>query len=100
VTRIAEDKSVLLKLYALPFSFLVTHNSIRPDGSMLSVPSESVIIPTPTVGDIVTFSFDTTSRRDLPFNPKIFRIRTDISWDDILRSYFKEKQYLSGMKNS
>ena len=45
----------------------------------------------------MTFSYDATSRREVPTNPKIFRVRTDIGWDEMVHSYFKERQTLGGM---
>lgn len=77
---------------------LIVHlNLNRPDGKVFTVPPQDVRIPKPSIGDVVTFSFDSYARRDLPVNPKIYRIRTDISWDDVQHNYAKEKQYLSGM---
>jgi hypothetical protein len=61
------------------------------------VQSADVRIPKPSIGDVVTFSFDNYARRDLPVNPKIYRVRTDISWDDVIHNYAKEKHYVSGM---
>ena len=49
------------------------------------------------VGDVITFSFENNARRDLPVSPRIYRIRTDVSWDDVVHSYVKERQYLTGM---
>ena len=63
---------------------------------MFTVPSCDVQIPVPTIGDVVTFSFDSYARRDLPVNHKIYRVRTDISWDDVQHNYAKEQHYLSG----
>ena len=105
-----DDTGVKLKLYVtfsssfLPLFFVYrlfafTSNTYifhRPDGKVFTVPAQDVRIPMPSVGDVVTFSFDSYARRDLPVNPKIYRIRTDISWDDAQHSYAKEKHYLSG----
>ena len=44
----------------------------------VSVPAQSVHIPTPAIGDVVSFSYDHYSRRrDLPVNPVIYRVRHD-----------------------
>lgn len=40
----------------------------------------------PEKGDIVTFSYEALARRSAPLNPVIHRIRTDISWEDVLSS--------------
>jgi hypothetical protein len=34
-----------------------------------------VLIPTPSVGDVVTFSYESQARRDVPVNPRIYRVR-------------------------
>ena len=44
----------------------------------------------PKKGDVVTFSFETYSRSTVPVRPKIFRIRTDVNWEDVVRSYIKD----------
>eukprot|EP00026_Physarum_polycephalum_P001070 Phypoly_transcript_01071.p1 GENE.Phypoly_transcript_01071~~Phypoly_transcript_01071.p1 ORF type:complete len:1197 (-),score=193.28 Phypoly_transcript_01071:69-3659(-) len=42
---------------------------------------------TPKLGDIVTFEHDTFSRRDVPINPKIVRIRKDMNWEHVVYDY-------------
>lgn len=41
----------------------------------------------PQKGDIVTFQFDHFSRKSLPVNPAISRLRFDLSWNDVLRDF-------------
>eukprot|EP00026_Physarum_polycephalum_P001467 Phypoly_transcript_01469.p1 GENE.Phypoly_transcript_01469~~Phypoly_transcript_01469.p1 ORF type:complete len:1107 (+),score=182.36 Phypoly_transcript_01469:326-3322(+) len=65
-----------------------------PNGKTFEVPPQEVAIPTPKVGDIVSFSSESQARRELPVGPKIFRVRTDVSWADVLRSY-REQQHLN-----
>jgi hypothetical protein len=48
-------------------------------------------------GDIVTFTYDSFSRRALPINPKIFRKRSDVTWEEVLRNHEKDAQ-VDGMK--
>eukprot|EP00026_Physarum_polycephalum_P003078 Phypoly_transcript_03087.p1 GENE.Phypoly_transcript_03087~~Phypoly_transcript_03087.p1 ORF type:complete len:857 (-),score=123.40 Phypoly_transcript_03087:4-2394(-) len=79
VIRVEDQNSVVLKL---------------PNGTIVTVPPENVLISTPETGDVVTFSFDAASRREVPINPKIYRIRTDIGWDEMVHSYFRERQTL------
>jgi hypothetical protein len=63
---------------------------------MITVPATDVEVPTPlTGGDVVTFSFEANARRDLPVSPKIYRTRTDVSWEEIVQNY-KTDQYLTG----
>ena len=37
----------------------------------------------PKQGDVVTFEYDSFSRAGLPVNPVIYRIRTDVEWEEI-----------------
>jgi hypothetical protein len=61
------------------------------------VPPNNNAIPTLKLGDIVSFSSESLARSELPLNPKIFRIRTDVSWVDVLTGYYRELQYLNGI---
>ena len=61
------------------------------------MPVEDVNSSVPSVGDIVTFSFDNQRRKDLPLGPKIERIRTDLMWDDVVSSFHQESQCIIGM---
>ena len=65
----------------------------RPDGTKFRVPSQSVNMETKKLkrGDIVTFSYDNVSSSAKPVKPRIFRIRTDISWEEIVASHAREK---------
>ena len=60
------------------------------------VPACDIHIPTPKVGEVVSYSFEGHARRDMPVNPKIYRVRTDISWDYVVHNIVREQQYLSG----
>jgi hypothetical protein len=55
------------------------------------------IVPLPSKGDIVTFSYEISTRKELPVNPEIQKIRTDISWEDVLASHTNEEKYLNGL---
>ena len=50
------------------------------------MPPHKVLISTPRKGDIVTFSFDSFARRDVPVNPTICKVRTDVVWRDLRNS--------------
>lgn len=50
-------------------------------------------------GDIVSFSFETFSRNSTPVKPFIFRVRIDLSWEDVIKSFADEaahQQFLNG----
>lgn len=55
------------------------------------------MIPTPKLGTIVTFSYQSYSRREVPVGPKIYRIRTDVTWPEIVANDTKDKVYLNGL---
>jgi hypothetical protein len=61
------------------------------------VPANSVHVPSLIKGDIVTFSYEVHARKDLPVNPEISRIRTDVLWEDVQRSAASEQKLLRGM---
>jgi signal peptidase I len=48
--------------------------------------------PKPKKGDVVTFEFDYGPRTVGPANPKINRIRKDVSWEEVLRDYERDAQ--------
>lgn len=70
----------------------------RPNGISFYVPATNVHIPTPSIGEIVTFSFDNKSRHDIPTNPTIYRSRSDVVWDEVVYSFYKDNhnQALNG----
>jgi hypothetical protein len=70
----------------------------RPHGDTFSVPAENVDVPDLAVGDVVSFAYENYARRDLPMNPKIYRIRTDLSWQEVVYSAVKEEKTLMGMQ--
>ena len=40
----------------------------------------------PKRGDIVTFTYQNVTQRSIPSSPKIIRIRTDVTWEQVLRN--------------
>lgn len=71
---------------------------LRPDGDTMEVPNENIYVSsTLSIGDVVSFSFECQARRELPVNPKIYRIRTDLSWEDVVYNSAKEKAFFNGI---
>jgi hypothetical protein len=56
-------------------------------------------VPLPHSGDIASISYDyLTLRNKIPQNAKIFRIRTDLSWGEVVRNSAKaEQKILNGI---
>jgi len=80
----------------------IRRNSVQlklPSGSVFSVPSHNVRIPTPRLGEIVSFSCESNSRAVVPANAEIFRVRPDLSWVDLVRDYQRENKVLPSMYN-
>eukprot|EP00026_Physarum_polycephalum_P004271 Phypoly_transcript_04288.p1 GENE.Phypoly_transcript_04288~~Phypoly_transcript_04288.p1 ORF type:complete len:615 (+),score=69.63 Phypoly_transcript_04288:198-1847(+) len=66
-----------------------------PDGVTFTVPSESVHVSGIKMGEIVSFSYETHSRREVPINPLIYRVRTDLVWEDVVLNSFREPGHTS-----
>jgi hypothetical protein len=46
----------------------------------------------------VSFSYDAYSHHAAPINPKIFRVRTDVSWKDLVVEHARDSsQFINGM---
>jgi hypothetical protein len=91
-----QAKTLKLQLYTHFFfftftSFLILFPFYSPDGTYFDVTTDDVLYDTnPKKGDVVTFSFESFSRSPIPVRPKIFRIRTDVLWEDIVRTDIKD----------
>eukprot|EP00026_Physarum_polycephalum_P003642 Phypoly_transcript_03655.p1 GENE.Phypoly_transcript_03655~~Phypoly_transcript_03655.p1 ORF type:complete len:704 (+),score=96.89 Phypoly_transcript_03655:68-2113(+) len=72
VIGIGSNKSATLKL---------------PNEQIFEVSPENILVSNLAVGDIVSFSHETHSRRDTPVNPKIIRIRCDITWQNVMHDF-------------
>lgn len=60
----------------------------RPSGQSFVVPRHNVhVVPFPSNGDIVSFSFKIDSRKELPVDAEIIRVRRDVSWEDVISSH-------------
>jgi hypothetical protein len=44
----------------------------------------------------VSFSYECHSRRDVPVNPKIYRVRGDLMWEDVVFNSARDKTFLNG----
>ena len=85
-----------LLLFLCSSSLLCFH--LRPNGRMISVPSQNILTPPLSLGDIVTFSYERHAKKtDMVLNPTVVRIRTDLSWQDVVTNAAREARYLSGM---
>eukprot|EP00026_Physarum_polycephalum_P002504 Phypoly_transcript_02511.p1 GENE.Phypoly_transcript_02511~~Phypoly_transcript_02511.p1 ORF type:complete len:789 (+),score=87.01 Phypoly_transcript_02511:70-2436(+) len=76
----------------------VDHEAVHlklPEGQEFSIPMEDVRIRKPSVGDVVSFTFESYARRDVPARPTIYRIRTDVSWEDVVHNFYQETKYLN-----
>ena len=58
--------------------------SLRPDGVSFKVPVQKI---QPKKGDVVTFSYDSYTVRSVPLNPRIYRIRGDMTWEEAIYNF-------------
>jgi len=63
-----------------------------PHGQTFNVTAPSILLPSPPpVGAIVSFSFDNAARRDVPVNPKVYRVRRDVAWEEVVQNALRDK---------
>lgn len=56
-----------------------------------------MLIPQPRVGEVVTFTYERTARRGtLPLGPKVVRVRTDLTWGDVVRTAVSDLRLAQG----
>lgn len=71
----------------------------RANGTIFKVGNENILVNKISTGDVVTFAFNGYYKNEIPVGPKIYRIRTDLSWGDVISNYEKEKRQLNGTFN-
>jgi hypothetical protein len=52
----------------------------------VAMTSHSVQVPKLSIGDVVTFSAENYSKKHVPINPVILRIRSDLSWHNVVNT--------------
>eukprot|EP00026_Physarum_polycephalum_P002689 Phypoly_transcript_02697.p1 GENE.Phypoly_transcript_02697~~Phypoly_transcript_02697.p1 ORF type:complete len:777 (+),score=106.95 Phypoly_transcript_02697:66-2396(+) len=81
VVRVEDTKPILLKL---------------PNGIAFHVPQTSLADEMRNAklkkGDVVTVAFEHYSRKSIPVNPRITRIRKDMTWQHVLHEFVKQQQ--------
>lgn len=67
----------------------------------VSIPNVHVD-PLPSKGDIVTFSYEINTRHELPVNPEIIRVRSDVTWLDVVHSHdhATDQKFINGIQIS
>lgn len=97
---------------AVCVNYHVVDLGCRAEGKVFQVPFQDVHIPLPQPGDVVTLSYEPNARSwsrsksstvrggEGSSGPKIFRVRTDITWIEVLLNSHKERKYLNGIANS
>eukprot|EP00026_Physarum_polycephalum_P001768 Phypoly_transcript_01770.p1 GENE.Phypoly_transcript_01770~~Phypoly_transcript_01770.p1 ORF type:complete len:893 (+),score=154.72 Phypoly_transcript_01770:58-2736(+) len=53
-----------------------------PDGVTFVAPAGDL---SPKEGEVVTFSYESSARREIPLGPRILRVRGDLTWEDVVR---------------
>lgn len=62
----------------------------RPDGLQFNVAAHEVA-EVPKRGEVVTFTYDSYSPNEIPVNPKLYRTRTDVSWEDVVMEHTRNE---------
>lgn len=62
---------------------------LRPSGLIFSV-NESEVEIEPVVGNVVSFSYSYLLPSGNPVEPKVYRIREDVEWSDVLEDYYSD----------
>ena len=57
---------------------------------IFSVPLENVLVTNLALGDVVSFSYESHSQSLSPVNPVVYRVRTDITWEEISDLYARD----------
>ena len=93
---------ILVSFCFFLFSLYVFINLLhRPNKVKFVVDSQGFdLTPRPSPGDVVTFSYQHYTKLLTPVNPRIERVRGDLSWQEIehnFKSEIMEPQILNGM---
>lgn len=64
----------------------VINRYCRPEGNIFEVEAKEYEDMHLKRGDIVTFAYENYSRHSIPVRPKIMRKRTDLSWEEVVKS--------------
>jgi len=88
---------LLLLLYDYYYLCMVLFDLYRPNGNTLAVPKANVLVPDPKIGEVVSFSFENNTYRDVPLNPEVSRVRFDLLWEDAVQNFFRENKALPGI---
>eukprot|EP00026_Physarum_polycephalum_P001092 Phypoly_transcript_01093.p1 GENE.Phypoly_transcript_01093~~Phypoly_transcript_01093.p1 ORF type:complete len:1197 (+),score=192.21 Phypoly_transcript_01093:78-3668(+) len=84
-TSLLKWKSALGDKEALVISTGQTYNLLLPDGIGFEIQSKDIKHGLKVVnGDIVTFSYNVFSRRSVPVDPFVYRVRHDLIWEDLV----------------
>lgn len=93
------NSSLILQLYSFSlfplfsfFNYYHYYYYYRPDGVTFEVEGDQVasLQPRPKKGAIVTFAYDNYTQGCAPVNPKLVRLREDVSWDDVINDHLSQ----------
>ena len=66
----------------------------RPNGNSIIVAPHN-ILTNAQVGKIVSFSYG--NPKELSIDPKLYRVRDDISWEEVVNSYYQDYKHRNGL---
>lgn len=83
---------LIAKLYILLFFIYYSYHTFSPDNTEFQLPLQQDNITNEQKvlkGDVITFSYDHINLV-VPQNPKLVRVRGDITWKDIIKTTSKD----------
>jgi hypothetical protein len=85
---------LIISLFILNYLFLIIYYSllfIRPNNKTFHAPKPD-FHPLPKVGEVVMFTYENSTVNQLPVKPKVYRVRTDVSWGDVVRKAAQDRE--------
>jgi hypothetical protein len=80
------------KNYRIPEKNL-TFFFFSPSGVTILVPQENNFLDKNlAIGEVVTFSYENVTQKNIPLDPKICRVRHDILWEDVEQKCMLRKE--------
>lgn len=75
---------------------MLTHFD-SPDKTRFAVDVENCKVKQLKDGDVVTVAYEDYTRKSIPLNPTIYRIRKDLSWQQVVAENNKSRSYEEAM---
>lgn len=82
---------MILQLYGCTLLSGILMCHFRPTGSTFEVDLDQFTdLQIPKEGQVVTFEYEQNLRHEIPVNPIITKIRSDLSWDNVMQDFLQD----------